>query len=177
MPWAQLLLSGDREEMPGRRKGDRRTWTCTGVGDGQVYPTMLLGLDWPYTIKQNLNYISEQCCSKMLCVPSSSSCLISLRQHELELARRLKEDTVSEECILRSALQDLTQQLEDASKRVSAACCAALAFKTLHTGRWRKDNFGGQEQDVEDIVLFGASEKEGLKLRQRRKRQILLFVV
>ncbi|XP_053262568.1 inositol 1,4,5-triphosphate receptor associated 2 [Podarcis raffonei] len=42
---------------------------------------------------------------------------LSSRQHELELARRLKEDTVSEGGILRSALQELTQQLEDASKR------------------------------------------------------------
>ncbi|XP_033018448.1 uncharacterized protein LOC117054097 [Lacerta agilis] len=42
---------------------------------------------------------------------------LSSRQHELELARQLKEDSVSEGGILRSALQELTQQLEDASKR------------------------------------------------------------
>ncbi|XP_061494338.1 inositol 1,4,5-triphosphate receptor associated 2 isoform X2 [Rhineura floridana] len=41
---------------------------------------------------------------------------LSSRQHELELAKQLKEDSVSEGDTLRLALQEVTKQLEDASK-------------------------------------------------------------
>lgn len=50
----------------------------------------------------------------------SRSCLLtSLRQHELESTKWLKEDAVAEAEVLRSTLQEATKQLEDASQMVS----------------------------------------------------------
>ncbi|KAL8222330.1 UNVERIFIED_CONTAM: hypothetical protein K2H54_075515, partial [Gekko kuhli] len=61
---------------------------------------------------------------------------LSLRQQELESARKLQEDAVGEGDLLRSTLQELTQQLEDTSKKVKdqegdlqAACEQAVALQ------------------------------------------------
>uniref|UniRef100_A0ACB8FM68 Uncharacterized protein n=1 Tax=Sphaerodactylus townsendi TaxID=933632 RepID=A0ACB8FM68_9SAUR len=60
---------------------------------------------------------------------------LSLRQNELESAKQLQEDTVEEGELLRSTLQELTKQLEDANRKMKdqerKLCAACEQVPTL----------------------------------------------